>query len=161
LQPIFHHNAMDILTLACLTGIVPFAHRASSDGVLAHGADMIGVARWLRKEERYEEALRLLRRAVDRGLRDGLLFRTLWDIAALEKKLGRREASLVVLSDLAASPNPFRVAALAELAKHYEHRERNCAIALEFVRTALEASDSEPLRRREARLRARLAREVK
>src|SRR4030095_2100077 len=27
LLPVFHHNATDILTLACLTGIVPFAFK--------------------------------------------------------------------------------------------------------------------------------------
>ena len=29
--PIFHHNAIDILSLACLTAIVPFAFRAPEE----------------------------------------------------------------------------------------------------------------------------------
>src|SRR3954462_12960564 len=86
--PIFHHNAIDILSLACLTAIVPFAFRKPEEAAVRHGADLIGLGRWLCKADREEEALALFRRAVAMGLADHLLFRTLWDIAALERRLG-------------------------------------------------------------------------
>jgi uncharacterized protein YprB with RNaseH-like and TPR domain len=158
LVPIFHHNAIDILTLACLTGIVPLAFRSPEDAPLHHGADWVGLARWLLKAERHEEALALLRRAVERGLSDDLLFRTLWEIAMIEKRLGREDAALAAFTELASTRNPQRVAALQELAKYYEHRERNYAMALEFTRTALQIEDSEPLRHRASRLQQRLER---
>ena len=91
-MPIFHHNAIDILSLACLTAIVPFAFRSPADAPLRHGADLIGLARWLVQAERYQEALRLFRRAVDMGLPDQLLFPALWEIAATEKRLGHADA---------------------------------------------------------------------
>lgn len=158
LAPVFHHNAIDILTLACLTAIVPLAFRSPENAPLHHGADWVGLARWLMKAERREEALALLRRAVERGLSDDLLFRTLWEIAAAEKRLGREAAAVAAFSELASTPNPHRVAALEELAKHYEHRERNLVLAMEFTRAALELEDSPALRRRAERLAARLAR---
>jgi uncharacterized protein YprB with RNaseH-like and TPR domain len=158
LVPIFHHNALDILSLACLTAIVPFAFRSPGDAALRHGADFIGLARWLLQSERHDEALRLLRRAVDLGLPDDLLFRSLWDIAALEKRAGREPAALVVYTDLAASRNPYRARALEELAKYYEHRERRYPMALEFTRTALALGHTPALERREQRLKARLGR---
>src|ERR1700693_4669504 len=37
LVPIFHHNALDILSLACLTAIVPLAFRSPEDAVLRAG----------------------------------------------------------------------------------------------------------------------------
>lgn len=156
LVPIFHHNAIDILSLACLTAIVPFAFRSPEDAPLRHGSDFIGLARWLGRTGREEESVRLLRRAVERGLPDSLLFRTLWDIALLEKRQGRQEASLAVFTDLAASPNPYRSRAYAELAKHYERRERNYAMALEMTRSALALADTPEARRREARLKKKL-----
>jgi uncharacterized protein YprB with RNaseH-like and TPR domain len=156
--PIFHHNAVDILTTACLTGIVPFAYREPAAMPFAHGADLIGVARWFLKAGQSEQALGLMHRAVDLGLPDELLFRALWDIAAMERRAGREPASLAVLTDLAASRNPYRVAALEALAKHYEHRERNYSMALEMVRSARGIGDSEELRKREERLERRLAR---
>jgi hypothetical protein len=62
-----------------------------------------------------------------------------------------------VWTDLAASRNPFRVPALVELAKYYEHRERNYAMALEMTRNALSLSDTAELRHRQQRLQQRLA----
>jgi uncharacterized protein len=156
--PIFHHNAIDILSLACLTAIVPFAFRSPEDAELRHGADLIGLARWVNQAGREEEALRLFRRAIDMGLPDDLLYRTLWDIAAMERRLGREDAALAILTELAAEKNPFRARAFEALAKHYEHRERNYSMALEMTRSAQTVEDTAALRRRVDRLKSRLNR---
>jgi len=157
LLPIFHHNAMDILTLACLTAIVPRAFDAPERAEFAHGAEMVGLARWWRQAGQHESALALFRQSLDRHLPDDLLFRTMWDIAALEKKLGREHAALPVLTDLAAERNPWRAAAFIELAKYYEHRERNYTMALEMTRNAFDLAPSDATRRRLARLEKRIA----
>ena len=156
LVPIFHHNALDILSLACLTAIVPFAFRQPEDAALRHGADLIGLARWLLQGGRQEEALRLFRRAVEMGLPDDLLFKTLWDIGVVEKRLGREDAALAAVTELAESRNPYRVRALEELAKHYEHRARDYAAALEMTSRALAIEDTPEMRRREERLKGRV-----
>ncbi len=156
LMPVFHHNAIDILTLACLTAIVPRAFHSPEQAEFSHGAEMVGLARWWRQAEQHENALALFRQAIEKNLPDDLMFRTLWDIAALEKKLGREHAALPVLTDLAASRNPWRGAAFVELAKYYERRERNYAMALEMTRSAQELEPSEALERRAARLEKRL-----
>jgi len=156
LLPVFHHNAIDILTLACLTGIVPYAFNDPAGAPLRNGAEMAGLGRWLREAGETEQARTLFRRAIDAGLPDQILFRTLWEVAALERKLGCGQAALEIWSDLAAAKNPFRPRALEELAKHYEHREKNHAMALEMTRTALAFEDSPALRKREQRLLRRL-----
>ena len=156
--PIFHHNAIDILTLACLTAIVPLAFRSPEEAGLRHGADLIGLARWLQQAERCDEALRLFRRAIEMGLPDDLLFRTLWDIGGIERRQGRHDAALAVVSELAGSPNPYRVRAFEELAKHYEHREKNYAMALDMKLEALAIEDTPEIRRREQRLKTRMDR---
>ncbi|HCC56051.1 MAG TPA: hypothetical protein DEQ47_02080 [Solibacterales bacterium] len=153
LIPIFHHNVMDIVTLACLTAIVPEAFRAPENLTPRHGADLIGIARWLLAEGQHGQALEMLRRAVGTGLPDALLFRTLFEIGMLEKKHGREDAALAAFSELATSPNPYRHRAYEELAKHYEHRERNYAMALEMVRLLEHGPERA---RREQRLRQRL-----
>jgi tetratricopeptide (TPR) repeat protein len=160
LVPIFHHNVMDIVSLACLTAVVPFAFRSPEGTSLRHGADLVGLARWLAQAERYEEAVRLFRRAVDLGLRDDLLFKTQWEIGRLEKKLERHQAALAIYTDLAAAKNPYRVPAFEELAKYYERRERNYGMALEMTRSALALEESEPLRRRETRLKKAIERRL-
>ena len=153
LLPIFHHNTVDILTLACLTAIVPLAFHAPEKARFSHGAEMAGLARWWRQAGEHENALALFRQAIDRGLPDDLLFRTMWDVAALEKKLGREQAALQLLADLAACRNPWRCAAFEELAKYYERREKNYPMALEMTRNAMEIDPSEALQRRMDRLK--------
>jgi len=161
LVPIFHHNAMDILTLACLTAIVPAAFRARDSESLARlgvrrGEDLAGIARWLLAAEEHEQAFELLKRAIQAGLPDPLLFRALWDTALLEKKLGRPAAAIHVLTELATCRNEYRVCAIEELAKHYEHEEGNYVLALEFTNQALEFEPSTALSHRQARLERRL-----
>lgn len=153
LVPIFHHNAIDILTLACLTAIVPAAFRNKD---ARRGEDLAGIARWLLAAGEHVQALGLLKRAIDAGLPDRLLFRSLWDVALLEKKLKNAAAALQVFTELAGCRNEYRVNALEELAKHYEHEQRNYVVALEFTNRALHHCDSPALRRRQDRLAKRL-----
>ncbi len=154
LVPVFHHNAVDILTLACLTGIVPNAFKDGS--TRTNGAELTGIARWLMEAGDIERALPMFRKAVDSGLRDELLFRTLWDIAKLERKQGNTEAALAIWTELSESRNPFRAKAFSELAKQAEHGEKNYARALELTREALSLDPSVDLEKREQRLKKKL-----
>ena len=121
---------------------------------------MTGLARWLRAIGDFEGARKLMRRAIyaeaetpgQAHLRDDLLFQALWDLAQLERKLDGREAALGIWEDLASASNPFQVRAIAELAKHYEHRAKDRPKALEWTRAARALEDSPDLARREARL---------
>jgi uncharacterized protein YprB with RNaseH-like and TPR domain len=150
LQPVFEHNALDILSLACLTGIVTPAFKDS--GGLRHGAEIVGMARWVLQTGDPAEARALFGRAVDAGLPDELLFRTLWELAALDRKLGAMEQALAAWTELATARSPYRVKALEELAKHEEHRAKNPERALEWTRAALQHEDTPELRHREQRL---------
>lgn len=161
LIPIFHHNAMDIVTLACLTAIVPSAFNTRDLAALhscgiVHGSDLAGIARWMLACGETEQAVPILRRAVDAGLPDALLFRTLWDIACAEKKLGKLDAALEVLTELAGCRNEHRVRALEELAKYYEHCEKNLVMALDFTYQALSFEEKASLLQRKDRLQRRL-----
>ncbi len=153
LAGVFHHNQLDIVTLACLTAIVPWAFRDPAEIDFRHGAEFVSLARWLRQTGRLEEAAVLFRKALARPLADGLMFRTLWDLSEIEKKRKRHDAALAHLTELASCRNPHRAAALEELAKHYEHREKNFALALEFAETALSLEPCPSRERRRERLR--------
>ncbi len=155
--PIFRHNALDILSLACLTGIVPFAYRSPEQVAFTHGTDFLGLARWMLKTGDVDQALGLLRRAIERGLPDELLFRSLWEMACLEKRRGNATAAVALFEELAGCRNRYQVAALTELAKHWEHVERDYARALGYTLRALEIDPVPGLERRCERLRRRLA----
>jgi uncharacterized protein YprB with RNaseH-like and TPR domain len=156
LLPVFEHNAIDILSLACLTAIVPAAFQDPVSATLRHGSEMTGLARWLHTAGDLEGARALMRRAIetrgDAHMPDSLLFHALWDLAQLERKLDARDAALEIWQDLASGSSPFRVRAIEELAKHYEHRAKDRQRALEWTRAARMLEDSPELARREARL---------
>ena len=114
------------------------------------------MARWLMQAGDLEQCRDLFRRAVDAGLKDELTFRTLWDLATVERKLGADEAALTIWSDLAQCHNAYRMKAFEELAKHHEHRTKNYTRALEITHAALLIEDSDAWRHREQRLRRRV-----
>ena len=86
-----------------------------------------------------------------------MLFRTLGDVALLEKKLKRPDVALQIFTELAECRNEYRVSALEELAKFYEHEEKNFALALEFTVRAMLFEPSAALAGRKERLEKRLA----
>ena len=160
LAPLFHHNVMDIVTLACLTGIVLPAFAAPAEADLRHGQDILGLARWLQRgraaDNTNDDASELYRRAIDAGLPDENLFRALWETALIEKKRGRRDEMIRICRDLADVRNDYRTAALEELAKHYEHHEKDFDQALGFTIQALEHEASGELEHRRNRLQRKL-----
>lgn len=151
LVPVFTHNAYDILSLACLTAIVPAAFR--DPGRLSHPAEMAALARWFHREGMLEEALRLFDAALRRPLREELLWGALWEAAEIERRLGRTEAAVARWSELSAIANPFQAQALEKLAIYYEHHEKNPAMALEMALAAQAISPSKDLEKRVIRLR--------
>jgi len=161
LAPVFQHNALDIVSLACLTGVIPGffsdAFRDPASVRARHGMDLLGLARWLQMAGRIAEASQLLDRAIVMGLPDQHLFAALYARGVMEKKQGLMHAALATFTDLSLSPNPFRVRAYEELAMHYEHRERSFAMAIECVRAARRIADSDALRKRHERLEAKCA----
>lgn len=154
---IFEHNAFDILTLACLTGIIPRAFHAPLEVPLHRGPEMVGLARWLRAAGREGEAVVLLRRAMEKGLPDALTWRTMWDCALLEKKLGNEPGAVALFTELTTARNPHQSGALEELAKYFEHAEKNYALALDMTEEALRLGHSPDLARRRERLQKRMA----
>ncbi len=155
LAPVFEHNRLDIVSLACLTAIVPRAFHEPHEIEFSSGQELIGLGRWLLAAERFDEGLELMRRGIDYAIPDDLMFKTMWEIAVTEKKLGRGPGGF---ANLAQSANPYRVMALEELAIHYEHREKNLPMAFEFTEAARQANSASPtLARRRERLSRKLA----
>ena len=154
LGPVFEHNSLDIVTLACLTAIVPraFQSAGAASFPVQHPAERVGLGRWLRQAGQFESAAEMFRKALSEGLKDDLTWRTLWDLAAMERKLEKPGAALAIYSELASTLNPYHSQACEELAKHYEHKERNPSMAMEFVLTAMESGASPALEKRKSRL---------
>ncbi|MDA0204876.1 MAG: ribonuclease H-like domain-containing protein [Acidobacteria bacterium] len=158
LVPMFHHNAMDILSLACLTEVVLPSFAAPEDAALHHGADLLGLARWLRRSGDHAAAAALYRKALQADMADSELFAALWESALIERKRGCHEQKRDLLLDLAACRNPYQAKALTELAKHYERCEKDLPQALDAANQAAKLDPGEQTDKRIARLQRRVAR---
>jgi uncharacterized protein YprB with RNaseH-like and TPR domain len=157
LVPLFHHNTMDIVTLAALTAVVLPAFASPAEADLRHGEDLLGLARWVGHCAGPEDALALYHRALDHRLADRHLFAALWEMALAEKRLGRLDRAVAIWCDLAAVKNDFRRPALEQLAKYYEHHERNYSMALEMTAAALALDPLPELEHRKQRLERKAA----
>lgn len=158
LKPVLEHNALDILSLAFLAEIIPTVFADPLACHLTHAAELNGLARWLVGQGRLEEASELYRRAVTAATSDDLMFQALWERGLVEKKLERTSEALTIWTDLAATANAHRAAALIELAKHYEHHEKNIFMALECAAEAARLENSADIAHRLERLEGKLAR---
>lgn len=155
LAPVLKHNAIDILSLACLAAIVPAAFREPAR--LKRGAEMVGLARWFRSEGRLDDAATLMREALKRNLEEPLLFETLWHLAEIERKRGQDEAAVELWLELTGLESPRRAEAFTRLAIYYEQKVRDFARALNYAERALLIAERDDWRKRVERLRRRLS----
>jgi len=164
LVPILHHNLMDILTLACLTALVLAAVGDPEAAPLAHPVDLYSLAAWVARMPAAgsrEPAVRLYRRALAAGLPEALDWRARAELAALYKRAHDYQSALPLWREVSTAPRGHCLPALEELAKYYEHKQRDYPRALEAARAGLAAAsptEAAAWQRRAARLQKRLAR---
>lgn len=156
LSAVFHHNVLDIISLACLSSVLLTVLAAPDQATLRHGQDIRALARWRAKLGDETQALGLYRKAIQAGLPREDLFAALWEAAQIERRAGRHEEQVQLLCDLARGSSTYRAAAFVELAKHYEHRLKDYALALKMTRNAQRDAPSPELRHRELRILRKL-----
>ncbi|HET7840698.1 MAG TPA: ribonuclease H-like domain-containing protein [Terriglobia bacterium] len=137
LQPVFYHNALDIITLAALT--VELAN-VIAEGVetLDSGTDLFSLSGIFERAGVAEKSLAACRRALDAGLPQDIETRALWRMALYHKRQGEFEEAIQLWQEMTRREAPFCIQALEELAIHFEHRRRDLAAALSATETALE-----------------------
>ncbi len=152
LAAVFTHNALDILSLACLTSLVAAVFENPEKARPRHPAECLGLGRWLLQLGRREEAIRFLWRAADSVIPEDLLAATLWEIAVAERQLGRFADSRRPLEQLLGFRNRFQAKALEALSILYERRIPNLARALAYARRLEEQNPGEATAARVERL---------
>lgn len=139
LQPVFYHNALDILTLAALTVEVA---RVVSEGADAAEAipsiDLFSLSRIFDRAGAPEQSLAACQRALSAGLPQEIETRALWMLAAQHKRRRQYDLAAELWHEVTRREAPLSILALEELAIHHEHRLRDCSSALNFAEAALE-----------------------
>jgi len=158
LQPVFFHNALDIMTLAAVT--VELA-RAIGDGgasSLDSPLDLFSLSRMFESAGSREQSVETCQRALNGGLPEEVEARALLQLALQYKRQRRQESAVETWKELARRPSPLALEALEELAIHYEHRQRDLRSALNFTQSALELLRERPSPPDAARFTHRLER---
>lgn len=150
LQPVFYHNALDIITLAALTSelariIRVEAARGIDVGQVGidvadeavPGLDLFSLSRIFERAGDRARAAAVCRRALDSGLPDSLEPRALWHLATQHRRSGQFEQAAAIWREITQRETDYFLDALEQLAIHAEHRQRNAAAALEFTERAL------------------------
>jgi uncharacterized protein YprB with RNaseH-like and TPR domain len=158
LARIFHHNRLDILSLAALSALA--CQWVREGGWAEDPRDIVSLGRVLERAQLYERSEEEYRRAASGDAEDSRRF-ALLRLAARAKREGAHDTAVELWQE-AGSAGEWT--ALRQLAIHHEHRRRDPRSALEVVDRALScaaALDARSARRAYEDLSARRERLVR
>jgi len=148
LKGVFYHNAMDVVALAALMNHMATILHDPFDGHVQHGLDFISLAKLFEDLDRREEAACLYERGLQAGLSKADFGAAVQRLSALQRRRGDLESATALWQQAAAEGNVY---AHVELAKHYEHHNRNIAEALKWTLSAVGLVGSLDIPRNEIR----------
>jgi len=142
LQPVFYHNALDIMTLAAVT--VELARAIGDSRTLDSPVDLFSLSRMLETAGSRAQSVATCQRALSGGLPEEIEARALRQLALQYKRQRQNELAVETWLELTRRPSPLALEAFEELAIHYEHRQRDPQSAMEFTLAALERLREQP-----------------
>lgn len=147
LQPVFYHNALDIISLAGLTAEmadVIGAHVSAGEdtqntrsAAATSSIDLFSLSRIFERSGAQELSLSTCRQAIEAGLPQTIETQALWQLAAQHKRRGEYERAVEIWFEVSRREEPCALRAFEELAIHYEHRMRDAETALDYTERAM------------------------
>jgi hypothetical protein len=134
LKGVFYHNAMDVVAMAGLLSHTATMLADPFHEGIEHGLDVIALARLYEDLGQWETAARLFERGLQMSLNEQDFWEAVRRLSVLQKRRGDF-AEAIHLWEQAASEG--HVYAYVELAKYYEHRQRDPKSALKWTKSAL------------------------
>ncbi len=166
LKGVFYHNAMDVVAMAALlshtAGILADPFHES----IAHGLDVVAMARLYEDLGQWDTAARLFERGLQMSLTEENFWEAVRRLSVLQKRRGDFEEAIRLWEQAASDGHIY---AYVELAKYYEHRKRDVNSALKWTKSAMKEVEraelpayirkhwQEELKHRRTRLEAKAA----
>lgn len=138
LQPVFFHNALDIITLAALAVEMSAILTDAGEATLKSAVDLFSLSRIYERSGVVEQSATVCRRALQQGLPQEMEAQALWQLAAQHKRQKRHEQAMELWMELTQRESELVLAAFEELAICYEHRLRDHQRAIEVTSAALD-----------------------
>jgi len=130
---VFYHNAMDMAAMAALLAHVSELLADPYNGRVEHGLDFIALGKLFEDLGHWDEAARLFERGLELGLDESDFGVAVKRISILQKKRGDMDKAIELWK---AAAKQGHVYAHIELAKYYEHKERDIKSALKWAKSA-------------------------
>lgn len=134
LKGVFYHNAMDVVALAALMSHTATMLADPFHEMIEHGLDVIALARLYEDLGQWDMAARLFERGLQMSLGPESFWEAVRRLSVLQKRRGDFEQALALWEQAASEGHIY---AYIELAKYYEHRQRDAKSALEWTKAAL------------------------
>jgi uncharacterized protein YprB with RNaseH-like and TPR domain len=135
LAGIFYHNANDILSLAGLFYYLAKMLGDPSGDPALPGMDIAALARLYEELEDWITAIQLYERSLEQGLPRDFYIQTLSRFASLYRRQGNWDGAIYLWKKAAEQQ---QIEAYIELAKYYEHNQRDYIEAIKWTQNALE-----------------------
>src|SRR5579859_671073 len=168
LQPVFYHNALDIISLAALTvemaGVIGAYTVGDRDAPRLASApatssiDLFSLSRIFERSGAQELSLSTCRQALDAGLPQTIETQALWQLASQHKRRREHDQAVELWIEVTGREAEFALRAFEELAIYYEHRRRDAKTALHYAELALSGGNFAPESSQHKRFSHRLKR---
>lgn len=142
LKGVFYHNAMDVVTMAALLSHVNDMLADPFSGRVEHGLDFVALGKLFEDLGRWDEAAKLYERGLESNLTESDFGVAVKRHAILQKRRGDVTQAIRWWEQAAERGHVY---ACIELAKHYEHRERDPQQAMHWAQTARGLVDGQEL----------------
>ena len=134
LKGVFYHNAMDVVAMAALLSHTAALLADPFQEAIEHGLDVIALARLYEDLGQWETAARLFERGLQMSLNEADFWKAVGRLSVLQKRRGDFEEAIRLWEKAASEGHIY---AYVELAKYYEHRQRDVKSALKWTKAAL------------------------
>jgi uncharacterized protein YprB with RNaseH-like and TPR domain len=159
LTGVVRHNQMDLRGLAALFGKIN-SMLSVEEPEEADGRDLFGLSRFLQRKGEAPRAERICAKALQAGLPAEHRPQASRDLAQMAKRRGDHGAAARIWQSLLQG-NQNAIEACEQLAIHFERREKNIKLAIEYARLGLEKLRAGSVRLQDPYSEARIARQEK
>jgi uncharacterized protein YprB with RNaseH-like and TPR domain len=131
---VFYHNAMDVVAMAALLAHMNDMLESPYEGKVQHGLDFVALGKLFEDLGHWDSAAKLFERGLESGLNESDFGVAVKRLSTLQKRRGDLGEAVRLWEESAKRGHLY---AFIELAKHYEHKQRDVKSALKWTRAAL------------------------
>lgn len=147
---VFYHNAMDVVAMAALLAHMNDMLQSPYDGKVQHGLDFVALGKLFEDLGHWDEAARLFERGLEsgpstgsgQGLNESDFGVAVKRLSILQKRRGDIGEAIRLWEEAAERGHLY---AFIELAKHYEHKQRDVESALKWAMSALQRVEEDDM----------------